>query len=70
MKSPNLDLKQGISYLEREGGRRGGERGRKKERKTETEKVKHKEREGERANNKNHGPRRVAQLVVYIFSAY
>jgi hypothetical protein len=58
VKSPNLDLKQGISYLERERG--GGER----ERDREKERVRHKEREGERADNKNHGQRRVAQLVV------
>ncbi len=58
MKLPNLDLKQGISYLERERG--GGER----ERDREKERVRHKEREGERADNKNHGQRRVAQLVV------
>jgi len=33
VKSPNLDLKQGISYLEREGeGGPGGERDREKER--------------------------------------
>ncbi len=41
MKSHNLDLKQGISYLEREG-EGGGERQREKER------VRHKEREGDR----------------------
>ncbi len=66
MKSPNSDLKQGISYLEREGeGGRERQRDREKERYTEKEKVRHKEREGERANNKNHGQRRVAQLVYY-----
>ncbi len=43
-----MDLKQGISYLERD---------------TEKERVRHKERGGERAGNKNHGQRRVAQLV-------
>jgi hypothetical protein len=62
VKSPNLDLKQGIYYLVREG--EGG-----RERQREREKVRHKERERERADNKNHGQRCVAQLVInkYIY---
>ncbi len=60
MKSLRLDLKQGISYLERERGRgRERERGRGRER----ERERHKEREGERADNKNHEQCRVVQLV-------
>ncbi len=58
MKSPNLDLKQGISYLEREGeGETEGKR------ETEKDKVRHKEREEEIADNTSHGQRRVDQLV-------
>ncbi len=62
MKSPNLDLKQGIYYLVRKG--EGG-----RERQREREKVRHKERGRERADNKNHGQRCVAQLVInnYIY---
>jgi hypothetical protein len=36
---------------------------RKRDRQRQKEKVKHEEQEGERADNKNHGQRRVAQLV-------
>jgi hypothetical protein len=46
---PNLDLKLGISYLEREGEGGEGET----DRKTQRQKLIHKEREGEKADNKN-----------------
>ncbi len=58
MKSPNLEPQPQGNLLIGEGGR-----GTERERKTKRENEKHKERErGERADNKNHGQCRVAQL--------
>ena len=61
---PKLDLKQGISYVEREGG--GGERERDWDRKIEGRDIKI-EKKRDRANNKNPQQSRVAQLVNYKY---